>query len=102
MAAPGELAEEVESRRGCDDRSLRRQSELGAIRGTNQSKSMASSDTSVAQGRTLATIAVLAYRTISYWLPTIPGAIAYFRLRHDLGSPPVRKPDGARTAEAGS
>lgn len=32
----------------------------------------------------LAVIAVLAYRTISYWLPTIPGAIAYFRLRHSL------------------
>jgi uncharacterized protein (TIRG00374 family) len=30
----------------------------------------------------LAVLAVLAYRTISYWLPTIPGAIAYFRLRH--------------------
>jgi uncharacterized membrane protein YbhN (UPF0104 family) len=30
----------------------------------------------------LAVLAVLGYRTISYWLPTIPGAIAYFRLRH--------------------
>jgi putative heme transporter len=28
----------------------------------------------------LAVLAVLAYRTISYWLPTIPGAIAYWRL----------------------
>jgi hypothetical protein len=26
-------------------------------------------------------LAVLAYRTISYWLPAIPGAIEYFRLR---------------------
>jgi uncharacterized membrane protein YbhN (UPF0104 family) len=34
----------------------------------------------------LATIAVLAYRTISYWLPTIPGVIAYIHLRHDLGT----------------
>jgi Lysylphosphatidylglycerol synthase TM region/BON domain len=34
----------------------------------------------------LATIAVLAYRTISYWLPTIPGVIAYFHLRHDVGT----------------
>ncbi len=34
----------------------------------------------------LATIAVLAYRTISYWLPTIPGVIAYFRLRHGLAN----------------
>ena len=30
----------------------------------------------------LAVLAVLAYRTISYWLPTLPGAIAYVRLRH--------------------
>lgn len=30
----------------------------------------------------LAVLAVLAYRTISYWLPTVPGAIAYVRLRH--------------------
>jgi uncharacterized protein (TIRG00374 family) len=29
----------------------------------------------------LAVLAVLAYRTISYWLPTWPGAIAYVRLR---------------------
>jgi len=29
----------------------------------------------------LAVLAVLAYRTISYWLPTAPGAIAYFQLR---------------------
>jgi putative heme transporter len=34
----------------------------------------------------LATIAVLAYRTISYWLPTVPGVIAYFHLRHDVGT----------------
>jgi putative heme transporter len=33
----------------------------------------------------LAVIAVLAYRTISYWLPAIPGAIAYWRLRLELG-----------------
>jgi putative heme transporter len=32
----------------------------------------------------LAVLAVLAYRTISYWLPTIPGAIAYFRLRRQV------------------
>jgi uncharacterized membrane protein YbhN (UPF0104 family) len=29
----------------------------------------------------LAVLAVLAYRTISYWLPTLPGVIAYVRLR---------------------
>jgi len=33
----------------------------------------------------LAVLAVLAYRTISYWLPTIPGAVSYFRLRHTVG-----------------
>jgi uncharacterized protein (TIRG00374 family) len=32
----------------------------------------------------LAVLAVLAYRTISYWLPTVPGAIAYVRLRHQV------------------
>jgi putative heme transporter len=32
----------------------------------------------------LAVLAVLAYRTISYWLPTIPGAIAYVRLRRTV------------------
>jgi putative heme transporter len=36
----------------------------------------------------LAVLAVLAYRTISYWLPTIPGALAYWRLRGSFrGSP---------------
>ena len=29
-----------------------------------------------------ATLAVLSYRLISYWLPTIPEALAYFGLRH--------------------
>jgi uncharacterized protein (TIRG00374 family) len=32
----------------------------------------------------LAVLAVLGYRTISYWLPTVPGAVAYIRLRHDV------------------
>ena len=30
----------------------------------------------------LATLAILGYRTISCWLPTGPGTIAYFHLRH--------------------
>jgi hypothetical protein len=30
----------------------------------------------------LAVLAVLGYRTVSYRLPTLPGVIAYFRLRH--------------------
>jgi uncharacterized membrane protein YbhN (UPF0104 family) len=34
----------------------------------------------------LAVLAVLAYRTISYWLPTIPGAIAYFGLRRRISA----------------
>jgi uncharacterized protein (TIRG00374 family) len=50
--------------------------------------------------------AVLGYRTISYWLPTIPGAVAYFRLRHRFGAPkkdaltsmrPARQGDGRAT-----
>jgi uncharacterized protein (TIRG00374 family) len=31
-----------------------------------------------------AAVAVLTYRGISYWLPTIPGAIAYFQLRRTV------------------
>ncbi|MGO9889353.1 MAG: lysylphosphatidylglycerol synthase transmembrane domain-containing protein [Solirubrobacteraceae bacterium] len=38
--------------------------------------------------RQLTVLAVLAYRTISYWLPTIPGAISYWRLRRQLRSSP--------------
>jgi putative heme transporter len=34
----------------------------------------------------VATLAVLGYRTISYWLPTLPGAIAYLHLRRDVGA----------------
>jgi len=32
----------------------------------------------------LAYVSVLAYRAISFWLPTIPGAVAYFQLRHTV------------------
>lgn len=32
-------------------------------------------------GGSLAVLAVLAYRLLAFWLPTIPGIIAYFRLR---------------------
>jgi putative heme transporter len=35
----------------------------------------------------LAVHAVLAYRTISYWLPTVPGVIAYVQLRRGGKSP---------------
>jgi uncharacterized protein (TIRG00374 family) len=40
----------------------------------------------------LAVLAVLAYRTISYWLPTVPGAIAYLRLRRRAASWGEREP----------
>jgi putative heme transporter len=36
----------------------------------------------------VATLSVLGYRTISYWLPALPGAIAYVRLRGAAGQPP--------------
>jgi uncharacterized protein (TIRG00374 family) len=32
----------------------------------------------------LAVVAVLTYRTIAFWLPTIPGAIAFFQLRRTV------------------
>lgn len=42
----------------------------------------------------LTVLTVLAYRTISYWLPTVPGAIAYLRLRHTVGDWRSRDPEG--------
>ena len=45
----------------------------------------------------LAVLAVLSYRGISFWLPTIPGAIAFFQLRHTVAG--WREEDaGARPA----
>jgi uncharacterized protein (TIRG00374 family) len=32
----------------------------------------------------LAVVAVLAYRAFSFWLPTIPGAVAYLQLRRTV------------------
>ena len=32
----------------------------------------------------LAVLAVLSYRAISFWLPTLPGTVAYFQLRHTV------------------
>jgi uncharacterized membrane protein YbhN (UPF0104 family) len=32
----------------------------------------------------LAILAVLSYRLISFWLPTLPGAAAYLQLRHTV------------------
>ena len=41
----------------------------------------------------LAVLAVLAYRTISYWLPTVPGGVAYWQLRRRFrGSPTTAVP----------
>jgi putative heme transporter len=42
----------------------------------------------------LAVLAVLGYRTISYWLPTLPGVIAYIRLRRRVKA----APDADRTS----
>jgi uncharacterized protein (TIRG00374 family) len=33
----------------------------------------------------VAVLAVLSYRAIAFWLPTVPGLIAYFQLRHTMG-----------------
>jgi uncharacterized protein (TIRG00374 family) len=46
--------------------------------------------------RHLAVLAVLAYRTISYWLPAVPGALAYWQLRRQLKGSPT---SGAPTEE---
>jgi uncharacterized membrane protein YbhN (UPF0104 family) len=40
----------------------------------------------------LAVVAVLAYRMFSFWLPTVPGAIAYVRLRRDVDRWRLRNP----------
>jgi uncharacterized protein (TIRG00374 family) len=32
----------------------------------------------------VAIVAVLAYRAFSFWLPTLPGAVAYFQLRRTV------------------
>ncbi|HTZ85934.1 MAG TPA: lysylphosphatidylglycerol synthase transmembrane domain-containing protein [Solirubrobacteraceae bacterium] len=58
----------------------------------------------------LAVLAVLAYRTISYWLPFLPESIGYVQLRHTVGrwrgqaaSPPARQPvDPGRGNDDGS
>ena len=40
-----------------------------------------------------AVAAVLAYRLFAFWLPTIPGAIAYLQLRRSLPSGAVARPE---------
>jgi uncharacterized membrane protein YbhN (UPF0104 family) len=32
----------------------------------------------------LSVVAVLAYRAFAFWLPTVPGAVAYFQLRRTV------------------
>ena len=45
----------------------------------------------------LAVLAVLSYRAISFWLPTIPGGIAYFQLRKTVAQWKIEQaPVGAR------
>lgn len=48
--------------------------------------------------KSLAVIAVLGYRTISYWVPTIPGALAYWRL-HRRSKQSDREGDEPPTAQ---
>ena len=60
----------------------------------------------------LAVVAVLSYRGISFWLPTLPGAVAYFQLRRTVArwrgdiatgqhAPPVRPEPVERTGALG-
>jgi uncharacterized membrane protein YbhN (UPF0104 family) len=42
--------------------------------------------------RPTAVLAVLGYRIVNYWLPLIPGAIAYLRLRLRRGAAGSTKP----------
>jgi hypothetical protein len=52
--------------------------------------------TSTTTPRPTAVLAVLGYRIINYWLPLIPGAVAYLRLRLRPGADAKRKVrDGA-------
>lgn len=48
-----------------------------------------------------AVLAVLAYRAISFWLPTIPGAIAYFQLRRTVARWRVEQAAPAAAAPKG-
>ena len=51
----------------------------------------------------LSVLAVLSYRAISFWLPTIPGAIAYFQLRRTVAQWKSEQPAlGPRLAADGA
>jgi uncharacterized protein (TIRG00374 family) len=49
----------------------------------------------------LATVAVLVYRAFAFWLPTIPGAIAYFQLRKTVRRWTLQRREG-KLAPAGA
>jgi uncharacterized membrane protein YbhN (UPF0104 family) len=49
----------------------------------------------------LAVLAVLSYRAISFWLPTVPGAIAYFQLRRTVARWRVEQAAPATAAPKG-
>jgi uncharacterized protein (TIRG00374 family) len=42
--------------------------------------------------RATAVIAVLGYRVVNYWLPLLPGAVAYLRLRLSLNAAGKARP----------
>jgi uncharacterized protein (TIRG00374 family) len=44
----------------------------------------------------IAIVAVLSYRAFAFWLPTVPGAIAYLQLRRTLVNTPIDGPPLAR------
>ena len=48
----------------------------------------------------LALIAVLVYRLLAFWLPSIPGAIAYFQLRRTVSRWEGARPRGKLSAAA--
>jgi len=49
--------------------------------------------------RSTAVLAVLGYRIVNYWLPLVPGAIAYVRLRLRSGARGTTKPAAEPSGE---
>jgi uncharacterized protein (TIRG00374 family) len=52
------------------------------------------------QPASVAVVAVLSYRAISYWLPLVPGAIAYFQLRRRVAGWREQRRDDLAAATA--
>jgi uncharacterized protein (TIRG00374 family) len=50
----------------------------------------------------LAVVAVLAYRGFAFWLPTVPGAVAYLQLRRTVARWRTAPPPGGGTSNSGS